>query len=57
LSQGFTMRKNGHGFGLHSSALTATEMGGALRVHSDGPGKGASFTLELLRSRGMTNKE
>jgi C4-dicarboxylate-specific signal transduction histidine kinase len=44
---GFTTRKNGHGFGLHSSAVVAREMGGAVRVHSDGPGKGASFTLEL----------
>jgi signal transduction histidine kinase len=44
---GFTTRKNGHGFGLHSSALAAQEMGGALRVHSDGIGTGATFTLEL----------
>lgn len=44
---GFTTRKNGHGFGLHSSALAAQEMGGALRVDSDGPGRGATFTLEL----------
>jgi signal transduction histidine kinase/HAMP domain-containing protein len=44
---GFTTRKNGHGFGLHSGALAAREMGGALHVHSDGPGKGAAFTLEL----------
>ena len=46
-NHGFTTRKDGHGFGLHSGALAATEMGGALVVHSDGPGKGASFTLEL----------
>jgi len=45
--QGFTTRKDGHGFGLHSSALAAKEIGGALTVHSDGPGKGATFTLEL----------
>lgn len=44
---GFTTRKDGHGFGLHSSALTAKELGGALTVHSDGPGCGATFTLEL----------
>jgi PAS domain S-box-containing protein len=44
---GFTTRKTGHGFGLHSSALAASEMGGALRVHSGGPGRGASFTIEL----------
>jgi signal transduction histidine kinase len=51
-SQGFTTRKNGHGFGLHSSALTAAGIGGALRVHSDGLGKGANFTLELSRTGG-----
>ncbi len=44
---GFTTRKDGHGFGLHSAALTAKEMGGALKVRSEGPGKGAAFTLEL----------
>lgn len=44
---GFTTRKGGHGFGLHSSANAAKELGGTLRGHSDGPGKGAVFTLEL----------
>jgi PAS domain S-box-containing protein len=46
-NHGFTTRKDGHGFGLHSSALAAKEMGGSLTVHSDGPGQGAEFTLEL----------
>jgi C4-dicarboxylate-specific signal transduction histidine kinase len=46
-SHGFTTRKDGHGFGLHSSALAAHEMGGKLTVQSDGPGRGATFTLEL----------
>lgn len=46
-AHGFTTRKNGHGFGLHSCALAAREMGGTLVAHSDGPGKGATFTLEL----------
>jgi two-component system NtrC family sensor kinase len=44
---GFTTREHGHGFGLHSSALAAQELGGSLTVHSDGPGRGARFTLEL----------
>ena len=44
---GFTTRKGGHGFGLHSSALAARELGGSLSVRSDGPGHGAAFTLEL----------
>jgi signal transduction histidine kinase len=46
-AHGFTTRKDGHGFGLHSGALAAKELGGALLVHSDGPGRGAVFTLEL----------
>src|SRR5262249_920437 len=46
-NHGFTTRKGGHGFGLHSGALAAKEMGGALRVSSEGPGQGATFTLEL----------
>ena len=28
---GFTTRKDGHGFGLHSSAVAAQELGGSLR--------------------------
>jgi len=46
-SHGFTTRKNGHGFGLHSGALAARELGGALAVHSAGLGQGATFALEL----------
>ncbi|HZN85843.1 MAG TPA: HAMP domain-containing sensor histidine kinase [Burkholderiales bacterium] len=46
-AHGFTTKKDGHGFGLHSCALAAREMGGALTAHSDGPGRGARFTLEL----------
>jgi PAS domain S-box-containing protein len=44
---GFTTKKEGHGFGLHSSANAAKEMGGRLFAESEGPGKGATFTLEL----------
>ncbi len=44
---GFTTKKDGHGFGLHSGALAAQEMGGSLAVKSDGPGTGATFTLSL----------
>ncbi len=44
---GFTTRHDGHGFGLHSGALAARELGGALTAHSDGPGHGATFTLRL----------
>jgi signal transduction histidine kinase len=44
---GFTTRANGHGFGLHSSAIAAAELGGSLRAKSDGIGKGATFVLNL----------
>ncbi|MCH9022657.1 MAG: HAMP domain-containing histidine kinase, partial [Planctomycetes bacterium] len=46
-SHGFTTKKEGHGFGLHSAALAAKEMKGFLNVHSDGQGQGAAFTLEI----------
>lgn len=46
-AHGFTTRKEGHGFGLHSCALAAIEMNGHLSAFSDGPGKGALFTLQI----------
>ncbi|HLX71950.1 MAG TPA: ATP-binding protein [Verrucomicrobiae bacterium] len=46
-SHGFTTKKDGHGFGLHSSAAAAKQLGGLLRVNSEGLGKGATFTLDL----------
>jgi len=46
-NHGFTTREGGHGFGLHSGALTAKELGGSLTVYSGGLGTGATFTLEL----------
>ncbi|HEY6451175.1 MAG TPA: PAS domain S-box protein [Steroidobacteraceae bacterium] len=49
---GFTTRKTGHGFGLHSGALAAKELGGSLSAYSDGPGCGACFVLELPRGAG-----
>ncbi len=42
---GFTTKADGHGFGLHSSACAAIELGGSLSAHSDGPGQGARFTV------------
>jgi len=50
---GFTTRAEGHGFGLHSAALAARELGGTLRAESPGPGLGATFTLTLP----LTNPE
>ena len=46
-NHGFTTRKDGHGFGLHSSALAAKDLGGALQAESAGAGKGATFILTL----------
>lgn len=46
-SHGFTTRKGGHGFGLHSCALAARDLGGSLQGESAGPGQGATFTLTL----------
>jgi len=46
-SHGFTTKKQGHGFGLHSSANAAQELGGSLVADSDGPSQGATLTLEL----------
>jgi len=46
-AHGFTTRKNGHGFGLHSCVLAAQEMGGTLTARSDGLGQGATFILDI----------
>ena len=40
-SHGFTTKRHGHGFGLHSSANAAGELRGTLTAHSDGLGRGA----------------
>jgi signal transduction histidine kinase len=50
-THGFTTHEGGHGFGLHSSALAAREMGGALTVQSDGVGSGARFVFEARPER------
>ena len=46
-SHGFTTKRDGHGFGLHSGAIAAKEMGGRLYARSEGSGRGAVFVLEL----------
>jgi len=46
-NHGFTTKKSGHGFGLHSGALTAKELGGTLTAFSEGTGRGSRFTLEF----------
>jgi signal transduction histidine kinase len=56
-NHGFTTRESGHGFGLHSGANAAKEMGGTLAAHSEGLGKGAEFTLELTTTTASRRKE
>lgn len=51
-NHGFTTRSGGHGFGLHSGAVAAIEIGGSLTVRSEGLGHGATFTLTLPLSPG-----
>ncbi len=46
-SHGFTTRTDGHGFGLHTSALAAKNMGGSLTAKSEGLGMGAIFILDI----------
>jgi Lrp/AsnC family leucine-responsive transcriptional regulator len=51
--QGFATQRDGglkkdvHGFGLHSCALAAHDLGGSLKAFSAGLGCGATFTLTL----------
>ncbi len=45
--QGFSTKKNGHGFELHSCANYMFEMGGRISAHSEGLEKGAKFKLSL----------
>ena len=44
-NHGFTTKANGNGFGLHSGANFAQQLGGSLIATSDGLGQGATFTL------------
>jgi signal transduction histidine kinase len=46
-AHGFTTKRHGHGFGLHTGALAAKQMDGSLWAESDGVGHGATFILEL----------
>lgn len=44
---GFSTRKSGHGFGLHSCANLSREMAGSLTVTSNGTNMGTTFTLDI----------
>lgn len=44
---GFTTKAHGHGFGLHSSAVAAQQLGGTIAADSAGPGLGARFSVKI----------
>ena len=48
-THGFTTKENGHGFGLHSSAIYMAAMNGRIWADSDGPGHGACFVLQFKK--------
>lgn len=50
-THGFTTKKQGNGFGLHSCANIMKELGGTIHAHSDGPQTGATFALRLPLER------
>jgi two-component system, LuxR family, sensor kinase FixL len=54
---GFTTKKRGHGFGLHSAAIAATEMGGHLAVKSEGQNRGATFILTVPAAAHQTEDQ
>lgn len=54
---GFTTRKQGSGFGLHSSMSIAKELGGSLVARSEGLNQGATFTLTLPAKIDAENNE
>jgi len=46
-NHGFTTRQDRRGFGLHVASCATSELGGTLVAASEGPGRGARFTLTL----------
>ncbi len=54
---GFTTKKEGHGFGLHSGANALKEIGGSLSVQSEGLGRGATFTVTLPSPPAQTSAQ
>ena len=44
---GFTTKTHGHGFGLHSAATAAQQLGGSVAASSAGPGRGACFSVKI----------
>jgi len=54
---GYTTKKDGHGFGLHTSAILAKELNGELVAFSDGLGHGARFSLRLASAAAELQKQ
>jgi NO-binding membrane sensor protein with MHYT domain/two-component sensor histidine kinase len=54
---GYTTKKDGHGFGLHTSAILAKELSGELLAFSEGPGQGARFELRLASPAAEMKKQ
>ena len=54
---GYTTRPEGHGFGLHTAANAAREMGATLTATSEGLGHGARFRLLLPLTRTTLESE
>jgi two-component system NtrC family sensor kinase len=44
---GFTTKAHGHGFGLHTSAVAAQQLGGTIAADSGGAGMGACFRVNI----------
>lgn len=44
---GFTTKRDGHGIGLHTTAMLVRALGGRIEAASDGPGRGARFSLTI----------
>jgi signal transduction histidine kinase len=49
-SYGFTTKKDGKGYGLHTSAIIMAKLNGKLSVHSNKDKKGAKFTVVIPNS-------
>jgi two-component system NtrC family sensor kinase len=45
--QDLSLREGQYGSGLHAAASVAQELGGSLIAASEGPGRGATFIMEL----------
>lgn len=54
---GFSTKKSGHGFGLHTSALAINELGGEIHVDSKGFEQGSTFTLYLPNRKAIFMNE